>query len=133
MTGEKHEISSDSELSLKREMYFSKEKIIREIVAIAQTGGIESGDLQLEPETEKYDGEGNLLFLSIKVRQERAREKKCGNIWYFYMVKGEHGPMGASRATLIMKADSKIETPDEVDWAEIVLEYREAEDKWITS
>ncbi|PIT88679.1 MAG: hypothetical protein COU29_02840 [Candidatus Magasanikbacteria bacterium CG10_big_fil_rev_8_21_14_0_10_36_32] len=131
MTGEKYKISPDNESSLKKEKYFLKEEIIKKIESIAQTNGIESGDLQLESETEKYDSEGNLLYLSMQVTQERAREKKCGNIWYLYMIKGEHGPMGASEATLIMKADSTIETPNEVDWAEIVLEYKEAEDKWI--
>ncbi|MFZ2189492.1 MAG: hypothetical protein WA057_01535 [Candidatus Magasanikiibacteriota bacterium] len=67
----------------------------------------------------------------MQATPERAREKKCGNIWYIYMVKGTHGPMGASEATLIMKADSTIEKPDEVDWAEIVLEFKNSEDKWV--
>ena len=80
---------------------------------------------------EKYDSEGNLLYLPMQVKQNRAREKKCGNIWYIYIVKGEHGSVGASEATCIMRADSTIEVPEEVDYAAIVLEYRDAEDKWI--
>lgn len=106
----------------KKEKYFSKEEILGRIESIAQADGIEPGDLQPELGKERYDSEGNLVYLSMQVTQERAREKGCGNIWYIYLAKGTDGPMGASEATIIMKADSKIETPDEVDWAEIVLE-----------
>lgn len=116
---------------LKKEKYFSKEEIVKKIELIAHADKIKSDDLQLESGKEKYDSKGNLLYLPMQVNQERAREKKCGNIWYIYMVKGEHGPVGASEATCIMKADSTIETPDEVDFARVVSEYKEAEDRWV--
>lgn len=107
---------------LKKEKYFSREEILGKIESVAHADGIESGDLQSEPGKETYDSEGNLVYLSMQATSERAREKRCGNIWYVYLFKGTHGPMGDSDATIIVKASSKIETPDEVDWAEIVLE-----------
>lgn len=112
-----------NESLLKKEKYFPKEEVVKKIESLAQADGIKSGDLQPEPDKEKYDSEGNLLYLPLQVSQERAREKKCGNIWYIYIVKGEHGPIGASETTCIIKADSTIEAPDEVDFAQIILEF----------
>ena len=126
-----NEYGPGSELLLKKEKYFLKEEIVKKIELLAQGSGIESGDLQTEPGKEKYDNSGNLLYLPMQVSQEKAREKKCGNIWYIYLVKGEHGPIGASETTCIMKADSTIETPDEVDFAQVVLEYKDVEEKWV--
>jgi hypothetical protein len=117
--------------SLKKEKYFSKEEVVKEIAQIAQADGFESGDLQPEPGQEKYDSEGKLLSFTVQVTQDRAREKKCGNIWYIYMVKGNHGPIGLTNTTCIMKADSNIETPTVVDFASVVSEYIDAEDKWV--
>ena len=118
------------EIELNKEKHFSKEEVLGKIEALARADKIELGDLQPEPGKETYDSEGNLSYLSMKVAPERAREKKSGNIWYIYMVKGEHGPMGASSATCIMKADSTIEAPDEVDFAMTVLEYDAEKDEW---
>jgi len=120
-----------SEFLLKKEKYFLKEEIIKRIELVAKGSGLESGDLQLELGKEKYDSKWNLLYLTMQVVQEKAREKKCGNIWYVYLVKGEHGPVGASETTCIMKADSTMTAPDEVDFAQIVLEYNDAENKWV--
>ena len=125
------EYGPGSESLQKKEKYFSKEEIVKKIELLTSDDKIESGDLQVEPGKEKYDSKGNLLYFSMQVKQERSREKKCGNIWYIYMVKGEHGPVGASEATCIMKADSTIEAPDEVDFAAVVLEYKDTEDKWV--
>jgi len=101
------EYGPGSELLQKKEKYFLKEEIIKKIELIAHADKIESNNLQLELGKEKYDREGNLFYFPMQVKPERAREKKCGNIWYIYMIKGEHGPIGASETTCIMKADSE--------------------------
>ena len=130
MIVEKHEMSVDSELSLKKEKYFLKEEIIKKIESIAQADGIESGDLQSKPEKEVYDSEGNLLYLSIQVTQECALGKNEGSISYIYLVKGKH-ETGEMPVTTIVKAYGSIEKPDEVYFSSAVSEYVEAEDKWI--
>ena len=113
-----------------KDRYFLKEEIAKKIERMAQADGIESGDLQPEPGQEKYDSEGRLILFTMQATPERAREKKCGNIWYIYIVKGNHGPLGFTDATCIMKADSNMETPAVVDFATVVLEYSDAENKW---
>jgi hypothetical protein len=111
--------------------YFLKEEVAKKIELMAQADGIESGDLQPEPGQEKYDSEGRLILFTMQATQERAQEKKCGNIWYIYIVKGNHGPIGFTDATCIMKADSNIKTPTVVDFATVILEYSDTESKWI--
>jgi hypothetical protein len=111
--------------------YFSKDEVVREITVIAEAGGIKSGDLQPEPGGEKYNSEGKLAYLSMRVSPERARERKCGNIWFIYLVKGENGPIGSAETTCVYKADSTLDKPDDVDYAQIVLEYSDTEKKWI--
>ena len=125
------EYGPGSEVLLKKEKYFSKEEVVKKIELLAGADKIESGDLQVELGKEKYDSEGNLLYLSMQATPERAREKKCGNIWYIYLVKGEHESVGCCKTTRIMKADSTVEAPEEVDFATTILEYKDAEDKWV--
>ncbi|MFZ2189493.1 MAG: hypothetical protein WA057_01530 [Candidatus Magasanikiibacteriota bacterium] len=43
----KHATSLEGEA--KKEKYFSKEEVVREIIAVAHINGIEAGDLQPEP------------------------------------------------------------------------------------
>lgn len=110
--------------------FFSKIEVAVEIMLLAQAEGIVAADLQPEPGKETYDSEGNLTYFSMEVNQERAREKKCGNIWYIYVVKGTDGPLGVSPVTMIVRADSTIENPGEVDWATQLVEYDDKEKVW---
>ena len=110
--------------------YFSIEDVVKRIELIAQADGIEAGDLKPEAGKAKYDDKGNLLYFPLQLDQERAREKKSGNIWYIYMVKGVPGPIGALDLTSIMKAEATLEEPDEVYYTTVVLEYNDAKDEW---
>ncbi len=104
---------------------FFKEEIIKEIKQIAEEEGISSMDLYPELGKEKYGDKGELLYFSMRVTSERAREKNYGNIWYVFTAEGKKTTLA------ITKASSDIKAPDEVDMAEEVLVYSKSEGKWV--
>lgn len=111
---------ADSEASLEKKEYFSKEEIIEKINGIAQDEGVVPTELILEPDSEKYNANGNLLSLTIKMNRERAQEKGSGNIWYMY-----NRPTILTTPPAILRAESLLDTPNEVYFAIEALEFKD--------
>ncbi len=107
--------------------YFTKEEVIEQFTIVAEINGTNIDDLEPEENGERYNSEGQLVIFNMKLKPEKAAEKKSGNIWYMFMAKrpGHFDP------TSIMVAYSKIATPDDVYFAETPLTYSDTQKEWV--
>ncbi|MFA6272275.1 MAG: hypothetical protein WC693_04185 [Patescibacteria group bacterium] len=79
---------------IKEGKVFSQGEILGIIEQIAKQEGIKQGQLEISEET--YDSKGNIIVLSVKAIEGKARGQGWTSIEYTFMIKGDHDTVGGS-------------------------------------